>query len=781
MKRKWIIGVLVIIFLVRIPSVNVYGDTDKFYIRYDGAVHRYKGPFVKLIMDGEEIKTGDMPALIITEEIEGQQYARTLVPVREVCESIQLGATVEWNGEKQEIYISYEDKFIVLKIDDKKAMVNQEEIVLDVPAKIIQDASKKHGKTMVPLRFVVETFGYDIKWDSKTSTATMNKSIASGHTDGNTNDTIHNHTDDNADNHTDDNAHNTTDSHVDEDHDSNNTASENIDTLSSSHAKKTLPTALKDQPVIWRVTDEALSDIGNLYTESVLKKELHPTTNIKSVVYQEDTFKKYFTIKASSAITHAKKIFWDNKLIIDIENARWDMESFEQVFDNNPIITGVRSSQSSFEPDITRVVFDLKGEGYTFDVALAEDRQSIKVSVLSNTIYGIHLGQNNEGDYIKVMGVKSPDVKAFRLKQPDRIVFDLPHSTTLLSTLTSKDVMGQYVKTIRTAQFNEETTRVVVETDGQADFNISKSGEGYTMIQILEPSYSNIQYTNIDNPTIVLDKQGMTMDIGKVTYLNNYLKKEYVITLPGDYSSLFGKGNMNVSDGIMESININNDKGKTQLHIQSNRLYEFRIMEDEHHLYLKAFRPKELYAQIVVVDAGHGGKDPGTIGHGIYEKNPNLDMVLYAKEYLDKNENIKVYYTRLDDTYPTYDERIGLANDVEADFFVSIHNNYFGTEPNGTETHYWRDVDTQGLHSDELADIFQSSLMKQLDTRDRGTKESNFIVLRETHMPSVLLEVAFLSNTEDAKRIKSEAFKKKVGLAVYNAIVQTFDSFPTDR
>ncbi len=453
---------------------------------------------------------------------------------------------MEWR-KKQEVYISYEDKFIVLKINDKKAIVNNEEVVLDVPAKIIQDVSKKHGKAMVPLRFVIETFGYEVKWDGETSTATMTKPITDG------NDHSGNNTDNNPDSNTDNNSNNDNNEGV--------KPGESLDGLASSTAKKPLPTALKDQPVTWMATDEELKEVGDNYTESIIKKELHPTTEVKSVAYKEDKLEKRFTIKASSAITNAKKIYWNNKLIIDIENAKWDMTTYEQVFDNNPIITGVRSSQFSLKPDITRVVFDLKGEGYKFDVALSEDRQSIEIAVLSNTIYGVHLGQNDQGDFIKVFGVKSPDVKAFRLSHPDRIVFDLPNTTSLLSTLTS-EAMGQYVKTIRTAQFNEETTRVVIETDGQADFDIAQTGQGSTIIQILEPSYTNIKYTNLDNPTIVLEKNGTSMDLDKIAYLDNYLQKENIISLPGDYSKLFGRGNIKVNDGIIESINIHSDNGK---------------------------------------------------------------------------------------------------------------------------------------------------------------------------------------------------------------------------
>ncbi|QUI21729.1 N-acetylmuramoyl-L-alanine amidase [Vallitalea pronyensis] len=771
MKRKMVTMALAMIFFVNILAVGVHATGDKLYIQYDGAIHRYKGPFVKLLMDGEEIKTGDMPAIIITEVIEGKSYARTLVPVREICESAPLGAAVEWNGQKQEVYISYKDKFIVLKINDKKATVNNEEVVLDVPAKIIKDVNKEHGKTMVPLRFVIETFGYDVKWDGATSTAVMTKPIID-------------HPDPEPDKDPDENPDTNPDTDPDKDPDDNQDPDidpgESLDTLTSSTAKKPLPTALKDQPIDWMVSDEELKEISDTYTESIVKKELHPTTAIKSVEFKEETFKKYFTIKASSAITNAKKIYWNNKLIIDIENAKWDMTTYEQIFDNNPVITGVRSSQFSLNPDITRVVFDLKGEGYKFDVALSDDRQSIQVTVMRNTIYGMHLGQNDQGDFIKVYGVKSPDVKAFRLSHPDRIVFDLPNTTSLLSTLTS-EAMGQYVKTIRTAQFNKETTRVVVETDGQADFDITQTGQGLTMIQILEPSYSNIQYTNLDNPTIVLEKNGATMDLNKVSYMDDYLKKENTISLPGDYSKLFGKGNIKVNDGIIDSIDVYNNNGKTQLHIKANHIYEFRIRQDEENIYLKAYRPKELYSQIVVVDPGHGADDPGANCNGLFEKDVNLDMVMYAKKHLDQHDDIKVYYTRLDDTYPTLGERAQLANDIEADFFVSVHNNSFGTKAHGTETYYLSYSDTEGLNAYELADIFHDSLIKELDTYDRGTKKGNFLVLRETDMPAVLLEVAFLSNTEDAKRLKSEVFKKKSGLAIYNSIVETFKRFPTGR
>ncbi len=252
--------------------------------------------------------------------------------------------------------------------------------------------------------------------------------------------------------------------------------------------------------------------------------------------------------------------------------------------------------------------------------------------------------------------------------------------------------------------------------------------------------------------------------------------------MPGDYTKLFGNGDIKVNDGIIDSIDINNsNSGNTVLTIKENSIYEFRITEDKDCIYIKAFKPKELYSQIIVIDPGHGGKDPGAMDNGLVEKEINLDMVLYLKEHLDKDKNIKVYYSRLDDIYPTLGERCDLANAVEADFFVSVHNNWYNPGANGTEVYYLGGTNTPGLNSFELADIFQRSIITAVGTKDRGTKNGNLFVLRNTEMPAVLLEIAFLSNDSDAAMLKSTTFNKNVANALYKAILEAFKTFPTGR
>lgn len=786
--RKVITMLLSIILVVNIFSISTMATPDphKFYIEYDGQIYRYKDRFIKLVVDGQEIKTGEMPAIIITEEIEGKKYPRTMVPVREVCESEVIGAKVKWIGDTQEVYITYEDKFIVLKINDRKAVVNNKEILLDVPPKIIRDVNKPHGKTMIPIRFVFETLGYEVNWHGQEGIAEMIKKSNNQKEEQNTNNDSQNtnsasnpNNQDNNDSNNSNNNQNSINNVDDNDQESNtNNNNESLNALDSKGAKRQLPTSLKNKPVVWMVADDIMSSLNNKYTETTIKRQLHPTTNIKSIEYEENNYNKKFIIKASSPITDVKESYYKNRFIIDIDNANHDMDKYEKTFDNS-VVTGVRSSQFTEKPSkSTRLVFDLKSKGYKFKVSLSDDRKSIHISVHNNALFGINLGQNEKGDFIQLYGIREPDVKAFRLSNPDRIVLDLPNTDTLLNKLSSL-ADGQYVKEIRTAKFDELTTRVVVETDGQADFNITKDGHSATMVQLVEPSYDNIKYENFNNPTIILNKKGNNIDLEKIKYQDNYLNKEYIITLPGDYTELFGRGGVKVNDGIINSIDIkNNSKGNTQLIINENSIYEFRIAEDKDNIYLKAFKPRELYSKVIVIDPGHGGKDPGAMDNGLDEKTVNLDITVYLKEYLDADGSIKVYYTRLDDSYPTLGDRTVLANEIDADFFLSIHNNWHTPRAKGTETYYMTGAGTKSI---QMAKIFQKAIISASGTYDRGHKDKNLFVLRNTKMPAVLVEIAFLSNTSDASKLKSESFKKNVANGLYKAILETFRYYPTGR
>lgn len=172
--------------------------------------------------------------------------------------------------------------------------------------------------------------------------------------------------------------------------------------------------------------------------------------------------------------------------------------------------------------------------------------------------------------------------------------------------------------------------------------------------------------------------------------------------------------------------------------------------------------------KIVVIDAGHGGTDPGTTSFTQnHEKDFTLALALKVQKLLQNEPNIELIMTRDTDVYPTRSERVKLANDLKADVFVSIHGNNapLSSQAKGTETYYY-----QRASSKELATIIHEKLIQALGFSDRGVKNESFQVIRETTMAAVLLEIGFLSNQDEEQAMMSETNQNKAAQAIVEGI-----------
>lgn len=168
---------------------------------------------------------------------------------------------------------------------------------------------------------------------------------------------------------------------------------------------------------------------------------------------------------------------------------------------------------------------------------------------------------------------------------------------------------------------------------------------------------------------------------------------------------------------------------------------------------------------IVVLDAGHGGKDPGAksvIGRN--EKDFTLSMVKKVGEILEQEEHLLVMYTRSDDTFVELDDRAAFANDNNAAIFLSIHGNSYLSHIHGIETYYWRD------DSIDLAEIIHDYALQASGFADRNVRKNNYRVVTKTTMPAVLLEAGYLSNADEANQLYDEAFQNKLAKAIAEGI-----------
>ena len=169
----------------------------------------------------------------------------------------------------------------------------------------------------------------------------------------------------------------------------------------------------------------------------------------------------------------------------------------------------------------------------------------------------------------------------------------------------------------------------------------------------------------------------------------------------------------------------------------------------------------------VFLDPGHGGKDPGAIGNGLQEKDVNLSVALKIDKIL-KRHNVKVFYSRTTDVFVELSNRATMANNVKADIFLSIHCNSFDDpQAQGLETFSY----TGSLKGAKLAKDIQDSLIRdKLYTRNRGIKTANFAVLRLTKMPAALVELGFISNSQDANILRNK--QNELALAVAKGILK---------
>ena len=772
MKHK-IIGVFLIVFIIstQIFSIHAGNYAENLILEYDGGIYKYRNRLVTLSIDGTRLETGDMPAVLIEDSSTGK--AHTLVPVREVFESRAIGGEVKWDTKTREIQVTYGETTVKLKIDSSIALVNGEEITLDMPAKLIRDQNKDNAKTMIPLRFVSENLGFNVDWDQESYTALISTYATKAPNDGIDDSLL------------DGDGVLEEESEMDEELTEEDVTpskpsdleEELVERIDGENANRSLPTELLEHPIVFE-GENTYEITGKIVREN------NPLAYIKDVDFDMDDL--FFTINVDGKITDIEEYMWDGKYILEVENADFNRSNMNIDYQRNPIADEIRMGRHTDEQGVAygKIVFDLKKSGYQFSASLNAERNQIFIKPMNSRIGKVTLGQNKSGDFLEISGVNARSVKTFRLSEPSRIVFDIPNTVSPFG-YQEAEASGQYVTNVRTSQFDETTTRIVLGVDGQPDYEIIELDGITTRVQIKEPDYENITYDRTDDtPTVTIEKD--IKEIKDVKYTDRYQKREYVITLPGDYREHFGSGLVKINDGIIDNIHVQlNDSGDTEVTIKTATIYEFRVEENEKGIAIKAYKPKELYKKIIVVDAGHGGNDPGALAGGgkYYEKDINLGVTLELKKLLDQHPDIKVYYTRTSDVRPSLEERCLLANEVEADFFFSIHSNTFSQSAyRGTETLYLPGENTPGLNSFELADVVQRVFSENtLFPNYKKKQRDNLYVLNWTKMPAIILEMGYMSNPEDFILLTDKNYYDEIAKGIELSILETFRLYPTGR
>lgn len=382
-----------------------------------------------------------------------------------------------------------------------------------------------------------------------------------------------------------------------------------------------------------------------------------------------------------------------------------------------------------------------------------------KLAVLPK-VTGVRHWSSEVGSTVVIDMEDQVPYEVHRLMSPERIYFDL-HDTVLPPELDGKtmDVGDVSLTRVRVAQPVAGVTRVVLDTRGGSNFSVSMESNPYRL----------------------------------------------VVGLRGSEKAL--AANQSVPKGTTPKLT-SASVDRTPSPLNAAPVAALAVKPSSQPLPARAGKFR------IVLDAGHGGWDQGTVGRqGLTEKDLVLDVTRRLGKLLQARLGSEVLFTRTGDTYLSLDQRADIANQAQADLFVSVHANYSNsTAARGVETYYSDLFSAPGsreaekhedgtftkptpvslsieqLHdkieeSRRLATSVQRSLYATLavnspDIRNRGIKDSTFVVLTGTTMPAILTEISFVSSPDDERNLQSPTYRQQIAEALYKGIARYEETSP---
>ena len=524
---------------------------------------------------------------------------------------------------------------------------------------------------------------------------------------------------------------------------------------------------------------EAIPYITNVYydtslifsqNEAILPRAEFSRAEITMVTGSGNTL----IIQANSPITSAEHFIIEAedesaaRLVLDIYNASLDLpETFNVNLSN---IENARSYEYT-EDNISRIVFDMNGI-FDYEISLSEDRTQIIILFVENHIEDMGMSFGDYFDFLWFRGEWAPTITVHKhLDRYIRLELDGNISEKAEILANSGFDFASSFHFIKDVYYVDGY--LILAINEYVDYEVVHF-ENDTFIRILPSTFRNITIDR-ENNILLLHIEGNL----QATHIHDYLENRNIFTLNGDFSSYFGYGFIPFFGDYVDFIEIVNYGGFTHFILHdSSHISSALFLGDEYGEFaIQSIHPRDLYDFVVFLDPGHGGTDPGAIHFGTSEADYVLDISNRVYEIINGIPNMRAFATRTTDVFVPLVDRAIMANNV-SDLFVSIHANAFSnSNVRGTETFYIprEDESNFGISRNRVANIFHQNLLHNFNFPNRGVQQSNLSVLRNTNMPSVLLEAGFLSNPTEHATLTSQAGRDAYVRSIYNSIIQVME------
>lgn len=495
---------------------------------------------------------------------------------------------------------------------------------------------------------------------------------------------------------------------------------------------------------------------------------------IEDIVYDDNGGFPQLNIVADNPIKY-KSFTMSNpdRLVIDIENSILNTEFETKEIGKGGVIRA-RVAQFSKSPDVVRVVIDLEDQK-TAKLVQTNDKKTVSL-IYANIINPVSFIKEDGRDVLMIRGSQDMDPQVFRLNNPDRLVVDIYKS--VLSEQQTVDTKTPYVKTIRSGQADVGVARVVLDLEPGMYYDYVTEGS-LTKVYVSNIPFSFFDYKRYYSSAFIDLSPGIEVEYQPI--IDN-ADRTLKIMIPKDLD--VEQKVYDINDNIMERVTVTKETYGEQIYtVASFKMkpsVEYKLLSPAvTKLVSVQFKQKaERTDQLtVLIDPGHGGKDPGArAADGTTEKDLNLDVALRLNRIL-KGIGFKTIMTREDDRYVDLVSRSSLANSSYANFFMSIHFNAFTSSAKGIETLYNPNeiTDEYPIDNRKMASIFHNEIIDALKRPSRGiTPRPGLHVLNKTKMPAILAELGFITNPEEFAQIKKEEYREMAARALAASIVKYY-------
>lgn len=525
--------------------------------------------------------------------------------------------------------------------------------------------------------------------------------------------------------------------------------------------------------------------------------------NSKITNFKYDSNKNLFSIAATDELDNYKTEFDkdDNKMIVKFPNMILDVvkEKFEI---DNKLIENVDLTQlEEGGSPVVEVSFKMN-KWFELDIEQDSENNNLLLLCPERRVELTDVNYDLQAGEVRIKTEYPVTPQAVPLEKGDRLVVDFPNTVfrDLSQTIPVED---KFIEELRVAQFNKQLVRTVVDLNKLVDYELEnkidkETGDYVTVVKLdLPNNFKSQTKTDVAKQEteenrkqlkaveIIQQDQRISMQVELNTKSNYKIRKfnypdRLVVDIP-EAAAALKPTEIAGAKGIIQDVRVSQfsrDPMTARVVFELPYAVDYQVTSKEKtdriDLEIKTVdhdRP-DLIGKKIIVDAGHGGTDPGAIGPGgTMEKDVNLDVAKKLTSLL-KEAGAKVKMTRKEDKYITLWDRANEANELNCDIFVSIHANaHQKKKASGSETYVY-----PGSYGDNLvlAKKVQSSLQKKLKTPNRGVRFDKLYVLENTTMPSILVEIGFLTNSDEEKLLASSSFKQKAAEGIYRGIVAFF-------